>query len=205
MNEPQKVGEVAKRGQPRRQFSDRRIEEARKARVGARGLTRDLFVQLMSRLAIETRSELTNESYMAFWARVMDWHPETFEAAVETCGAEMNRMPTIADLRAARPVQNGQVVEQIRKEEAAVSIWRIPDTNREMDDRISAMTRRELMDVMIWLGNTQPAAEWNVANFLRNPNSKIYRDIIRDYLKQMDAKQEKAAALQQRDEAAGWI
>lgn len=149
-------------------------------------MTEQEFLQVMIETAVKTRTELDDMTNEIYWGMFQNWPIHKFRSAMDSCSRELTRFPTVADVNNHRPVDHRTYeLEKIRswEQERAEyeSVFAIPDTS-DPDERINNLTDDDLRRVFAWLGNVGDEIEWQINMYRKMPDSKLYRDVIREWL-----------------------
>jgi len=158
------------------------------------------FVEFLAKVGVETQSDILPPTYQIYWERFKGVESGAFSAACEACCLELNRFPSVAQIRERLPITGKSDWDRAKddlKKISHESIFGIPDNERGSDDlesRIDALTDDELVEIFRasadpqWMANNgvSDAGLWfSVRKFRANPNGAIYRGVIRDQLREM--------------------
>jgi hypothetical protein len=150
------------------------------------------FSAAMGKCAIATRSELTDADMLVYWTKFTTWELSDFQEALRRCSDELNRFPTVHQIRQAFPKRLPTVDEIINKRDAYQPLISITEDRSErgtddLEAKIDSLTNNDLMILFETLHDNvdypQQAAAFSVRQFRKNPNGRLYRGLVRDLVR----------------------
>ena len=159
-----------------------------------------VFVTEMRQVATLTQSQMAPGTLEAYEPRFASWSDEEFSAAIRKCGDELNRFPTVGQIRANRPKKFQSAVDIIpygrlllasenANELGAPSLE--AEIDRLTDEDLAALFRKHSnydIDRDMTEDDIIRACEHSVEQFRRNPKGGIYRGYVREALQALKSK-----------------
>ena len=154
-----------------------------------------VFVTEMREVAKLTQSQMVPGTLEAYEPRFASWSDEEFTLAIRKCGDELNRFPTVGQIRANRPkrfesaddiIPYGRLLlaSEDANEQGAPSLE--AEIDRLTDEELAALFRKHGnydLDPDMTEDDIIRACEHSVEQFRRNPSGRIYRGYVREALK----------------------
>ena len=159
-----------------------------------------VFVTEMQDVAKLTQSQMVPGTLEAYESRFASWSDEEFSVAIRKCGDELNRFPTVGQIRANRPkrfesaddiIPYGRLLlaNENANEQGAPSLE--AEIDRLTDEELAALFRKHSnyeLDRDMTEDDIVRACEHSVEQFRRNPNGGIYRGYVRDAMRALKSK-----------------
>lgn len=164
------------------------------------------FAVAMENCRVATRSEVDDRDYEVFRKAFSKWTIEEFEESMEDCW-KLSRFPNVGQVRASfprRPSLHDQEYEKDYNQHKHSSVVGLLTAQQESEEdkgpddiesAIDEMTDEDLIEFVFapmsdLLGkeNRIKAGRFGVKCFRANPNGKLYRGVIRTFVKSKMAK-----------------
>lgn len=150
------------------------------------------FASEMAETSFATQSDVTDEHYEVYWKAVGHWELEDFQAAMRKCRDDLNRFPTVAQIRERRPKSHRTAAEVIKH--GGLMALEEDASNRGADDleaEIDNLTGEELEAVIRLYApfdrdrdmderQVVKACRYIAEQFQRMPKSGVYRPYVRN-------------------------
>ena len=159
-----------------------------------------VFVTEMRQVATLSQSQMVPGTLEAYEPRFASWSDDEFTVAIRKCGDELNRFPTVGQIRANRPkrfesaddiIPYGHLLlaNEDANEQGAPSLE--AEIDRLTDEELAALFRKHgsyELDRDMTEDDIVRACEHSVEQFRRNPNGGIYRGYVRDAMRSLKSK-----------------
>ena len=137
------------------------------------------FLEGIGKIANMTNTE-PPKAIGTWYEKVKHWSKEDWEAACDACASELKWFPKFAEIFERKPRQYSTgVVKQSAQWDTPKPPERGPD---DLENKIDNLTDDEI----IWLfhqDNMERSAKFSIKRFRKDPDSKIYREVIRNLVK----------------------
>ena len=169
---------------------------------GTAVLNHMVYIAQMNLTAALTQSDMAPGTIDAYLPKFERWTDGEFAAAMEKCGDELNRFPTVAQIRARRPSSHRKAAEVIQHG-GLLAITEDPDARGpdDLENYIDKLKADEVAALVRWYSpyDDDPsmnedaivrACEFVAEKFLANPQSAVYRGYVRDAALKMKQRRE---------------
>ena len=156
-----------------------------------------IFLEQMNRAAVATQSEYDDLTLEVYLEKFSAWPQEDFVAAMQKCSDELNRFPTVGQIRARRPRSHRTAAEVI-EHSGLLAFDKKPEQRgpTDLEAEVDNLTNEELeavirkyapydMDRDMDEQQVVDACRHIAEQFRQMPNSGVYRSYVRDALLKM--------------------